>query len=260
MDGIAPYIIGGIAAVFLRYLFMGANFRYRSQGYIEAYDFPESIREKVIERYPQLSGDDVQRAISALKTYFIICNHRNGQMVSMPSQVADVVWHEFILHTHRYKEFCDHGLGGFLHHTPASGSMGSNLVIFSISPNSAVHRNMGAGHSTYVVNFSHENQLSSSTSFSGSQPAVLARFIASFWIRSKRCRTSSGRPLTKKPYFPHSALVFSQSDCMSVYNQPSQVSVSGMISKTQASRIILPLSVIPPFKSLSIPTYFLGFL
>ncbi len=121
MDGISPYIIGGIVAIILRRLLVvGMNFRYRGPGYIKVYDFPETIQEKVIERYPHLSNDDVQRAISALKTYFIICNRRNGQMVSMPSQVVDIVWHEFILHTRRYKEFCDHGLGGFLHHTPAS--------------------------------------------------------------------------------------------------------------------------------------------
>ena len=39
-------------------------------------------------------------------------------MVSMPSQVVDVAWHEFILYTRPYEKFCKKGLGRFLHHTP----------------------------------------------------------------------------------------------------------------------------------------------
>ena len=87
--------------------------------YIEAYEFPESIQEKLTKKYPQLSDADVQSVMTALKDFFIICNARSKQMVSMPSQVVDVAWHEFILYTRQYKEFCDLGLGGFLHHTPA---------------------------------------------------------------------------------------------------------------------------------------------
>jgi hypothetical protein len=39
--------------------------------------------------------------------------------VSMPSQVADDLWHEFILYTREYDSFCRRAFGGFLHHTPA---------------------------------------------------------------------------------------------------------------------------------------------
>jgi hypothetical protein len=37
----------------------------------------------------------------------------------MPSQVVDDAWHEFILFTRQYQQFCERGLGRFLHHTPA---------------------------------------------------------------------------------------------------------------------------------------------
>ena len=40
-------------------------------------------------------------------------------MVSMPSQVIDDAWHEFILSTRIYEKFCAKALGSFLHHTPA---------------------------------------------------------------------------------------------------------------------------------------------
>jgi hypothetical protein len=37
----------------------------------------------------------------------------------MPSQVVDDLWHEFILHTRHYDQFCRRAFGRFLHHTPA---------------------------------------------------------------------------------------------------------------------------------------------
>lgn len=39
-------------------------------------------------------------------------------MVAMPSQIVDDGWHEFILFTRSYKDFCKKALGRFLHHTP----------------------------------------------------------------------------------------------------------------------------------------------
>lgn len=38
----------------------------------------------------------------------------------MPSQVADDLWHEFILSTRHYQLFCDQAFGRFLHHSPAA--------------------------------------------------------------------------------------------------------------------------------------------
>lgn len=37
----------------------------------------------------------------------------------MPSQVTDDLWHEFILYTRSYDQFCKKAFGRFLHHTPA---------------------------------------------------------------------------------------------------------------------------------------------
>jgi hypothetical protein len=39
-------------------------------------------------------------------------------MIAMPSRVADDAWHEFILMTRLYHEFCDEAFGRYLHHTP----------------------------------------------------------------------------------------------------------------------------------------------
>ena len=41
------------------------------------------------------------------------------KFVAMPSRAVDTFWHEFILHTRAYADWCELTLGRFLHHTPA---------------------------------------------------------------------------------------------------------------------------------------------
>ena len=43
----------------------------------------------------------------------------------MPSRIADDLWHEFILYTKQYAEFCRLAFGEFFHHTPAA-AMGAH--------------------------------------------------------------------------------------------------------------------------------------
>jgi hypothetical protein len=54
-----------------------------------------------------------------LREYFQLCREARNRLVAMPSQVVDDAWHEFILFTRQYQQFCERGLGRFLHHTPA---------------------------------------------------------------------------------------------------------------------------------------------
>ncbi|WKU07301.1 hypothetical protein [Micromonospora sp. HUAS LYJ1] len=39
-----------------------------------------------------------------------------------PSNLVDIGWHTFILHTRDYAEFCDRIAGRFIHHEPEDGS------------------------------------------------------------------------------------------------------------------------------------------
>lgn len=50
---------------------------------------------------------------------WLLCLRSRKQFVAMPSRVVDAMWHEFILHTRAYRNWCDLALGRFLHHTPA---------------------------------------------------------------------------------------------------------------------------------------------
>ena len=87
--------------------------------FIDNYQFPDRIPQKVKEHYPHLTDEQVEQVIVGLRDYFHICHLAGRRMVSMPSQIVDVAWHEFILFTRKYDYFCQQSLGRFLHHTPA---------------------------------------------------------------------------------------------------------------------------------------------
>jgi len=91
----------------------------RRERFLEHYSFPKSIPDKLLKHYPHLNAEQLDRVMYGLREYFAICNTAGKRMISMPSQVVDMAWHEFILFTRSYEEFCQQGLGRFLHHTPA---------------------------------------------------------------------------------------------------------------------------------------------
>lgn len=117
-----------VAAVFL--YFKGK--RTRRLAFIDNYTFPSSLYQKVSKKYPHLTQKDISLVFSALKDYFHICNLANNRMVAMPSQVVDVAWHEFILFTRSYGNFCRKALGKFLHHTPTEAMVAPTMAQTSI--------------------------------------------------------------------------------------------------------------------------------
>lgn len=86
---------------------------------IDAYQFNKAIKRKVLETYPHLNDDQANLVISGLRDYFHMCNFAGRKMIAMPSKVVDVAWHEFILFTKEYENFCEDAFGRFIHHTPA---------------------------------------------------------------------------------------------------------------------------------------------
>lgn len=85
--------------------------------FIETYDFPAGIIEKVKYHYPHLSDGQLSRVMEGLRQYLL--NREEKVFFLMPSRVIDVAWHEFILCTELYEKFCKCGAGRFLHHRPA---------------------------------------------------------------------------------------------------------------------------------------------
>lgn len=87
--------------------------------YIRSFELPIGLFDRLRKRRPGLTQKDCQLVAHALRQFFLAYAMSGRKFVSMPSQVVDDLWHEFILYTRHYKDFCRKAFGGFLHHTPA---------------------------------------------------------------------------------------------------------------------------------------------
>ncbi len=97
--------------------------------YIDTYYFPQRVSDAIIKKYPHLTKDDANLVIDGLREYFKVAAIADGKMVSMPSQVVDVAWHEFLLFTRQYETFCKNAFGRYFHHHPAEGLINSKSTL-----------------------------------------------------------------------------------------------------------------------------------
>ena len=111
-------IITALAAIAI--LFWRNWSRQRRAAYIDNFPYQKWLDQRLAERRPELTAEQRAEVFVGLRDYFQICRIARRRMVSMPSQVVDDAWHEFILFTRQYDKFCRHGFGRFLHHTPAA--------------------------------------------------------------------------------------------------------------------------------------------
>jgi hypothetical protein len=80
---------------------------------------PQFLKRKLREAFPHLTGKDCDLVERGLRQFFLANLRAEKKFVAMPSRVVDAMWHEFILHTRAYRDWCELTLGWFLHHTPA---------------------------------------------------------------------------------------------------------------------------------------------
>jgi hypothetical protein len=96
-----------------------SGLRKARERYIQQGEIPAFLKSKLRETYPQLTGQQADKVEQGLRDFFLASLHNQRRFLAMPSQAVDVLWHEFILHTQAYRQWCDHALGRFLDHTPA---------------------------------------------------------------------------------------------------------------------------------------------
>jgi hypothetical protein len=93
--------------------------RANRERYIREFTLPQGLFKKLHEKRPGVDPKHHSLVARALREFFL-CHLKSGRkFVSMPSQVVDDLWHEFILYTRNYQHFCHKAFGGYLHHTPA---------------------------------------------------------------------------------------------------------------------------------------------
>lgn len=93
--------------------------KYRREEYIRSYRWPAGLLERLEKQHAGFERKDSALVSRGLRQFFLAYSRSGKRFVSMPSQVADDLWHEFILYTREYQTFCRKAFGGFLHHTPA---------------------------------------------------------------------------------------------------------------------------------------------
>jgi hypothetical protein len=120
----ALMLFAAILAVALLAVWLALR-RARRLEYIRSFVLPRGLFDKLRQRHPQLSLKDCQLVAQGLRQFFAAYLQGGKRHVSMPSQVADDLWHEYILYTRNYAEFCRRAFGGFLHHTPAAAMAGA---------------------------------------------------------------------------------------------------------------------------------------
>ncbi|NJD23940.1 MAG: hypothetical protein FIB06_00895 [Betaproteobacteria bacterium] len=111
-----------VVAVFVALLLVASWRRQRALRrleFIRVFALPKGLFERLRKRRPGLSHKDCELVAHALRQFFLAYAMSGRRFVSMPSQVVDDLWHEFILYTRNYEYFCRLAFGGFLHHTPA---------------------------------------------------------------------------------------------------------------------------------------------
>jgi hypothetical protein len=91
----------------------------RRETFIREYVLPQGLFDNLRKKRPELGLKECQLTANALRQFFMAYLKSGRKYVSMPSQVADDLWHEFMLFTRNYEAFCKGAFGGFLHHTPA---------------------------------------------------------------------------------------------------------------------------------------------
>ena len=63
-------------------------------------------------------SDEVQSALEEVIKFLIVAASRSEQPAT-PSARVDLAWHEFILFTRTYQQFCDENFGKLIHHEPS---------------------------------------------------------------------------------------------------------------------------------------------
>lgn len=91
----------------------------RREAVIRSFVLPKGLFQRLQKQHPDLSLKDCQLVARGLRQFFLAHLKSGRRYVSMPSQIVDDLWHEFILYTKNYEAFCRKAFGRFLHHTPA---------------------------------------------------------------------------------------------------------------------------------------------
>ncbi|MEJ5029247.1 glycine-rich domain-containing protein [Comamonas sp. MYb69] len=115
----------------------------RQLRFLQQYRLDAAYRKALWRDYPHLNDASLAQAEEALRQFFIMHWLAPRAQLQMPSRLADMLWHAFILDTRRYQQFCQQAFGHMFHHLPAqaasAGPSQSQAAAMQPSWNAAMH-------------------------------------------------------------------------------------------------------------------------
>jgi hypothetical protein len=87
----------------------------RRQEFVARYRLPSGVGRKLQRKLGESS--DLSIAFRGLDQWLRLHVAAPG-LLAMPSKAVDQLWHDFILHTQEYQDFCRQAYGRTLHHSP----------------------------------------------------------------------------------------------------------------------------------------------
>jgi hypothetical protein len=119
MTPILPLGLSALATAGVLLVFRRERNRIRQREFIREYAWPPGLLDRLQARHEWYSRKNSALVAEGLRQYFLAYQMSGCRFVAMPSQVVDDLWHEFILYTRAYEDFCQKAFGRFFHHTPA---------------------------------------------------------------------------------------------------------------------------------------------
>jgi hypothetical protein len=112
-------VLGAMFLAVLALIVIAIMRAYARQQFVRYASLPVQLKRKLREEYPQLSPKHCDLVEQGLRQFFLAYQLSHGKFVAMPSKVVDSMWHNFILDTRAYQNWCRIAFGKLLHHTPA---------------------------------------------------------------------------------------------------------------------------------------------
>ncbi len=114
------FVYAGPAALFIGLIILAYRplILNKRRQFLTEFQVPQAVLQRFEKSHPEFGKRELNRVQEGLHQYFEVCQRARGRFASMPSQVVDDLWHEFILFTRNYELFCRKAFGRYLHHTP----------------------------------------------------------------------------------------------------------------------------------------------
>ncbi|MEW4369973.1 hypothetical protein [Paenibacillus kandeliae] len=83
--------------------------------------YEQQLRQRILTEHPELSRDEYEWRWFEMKRYLLLC--ALFREMPMFSDRVDEVWHEMLMFTRDYQQFCERFYGYMLHHSPHGGKV-----------------------------------------------------------------------------------------------------------------------------------------